>query len=126
MMRTKQWPDFYKLGIRALALFQLYIAYLVFTGAGFGLETLDVSMKAAGTLLLVFLTYLLWVSTGEVPLQLKVKVALGCLAVGLLPLLINLSELMIGNWGYKDVVLLSYFLIGCGALVNEYFKTEKK
>lgn len=125
MRKTKQVPDFFNWGIRALALFQLYLAYLVMTGTGLGFEALDLSIKASATLILAFLAYLLWVSTGEVSIQVKIKVALGCIAVGLLPLLMNLTELMIGNWILKDFVLLAYVLIGSGALINEYFKTEK-
>lgn len=122
MMMTKQGPDFFKLGIRALALFQLFLAYLVLTGAGFGFETLDLSMKASGALILVFLTYLLWVSSGEVGSQTKIKVALGCVAVGLLPLLVNLPELVMGNWQSKDWILLAYFLTGSGAVLEMYWK----
>lgn len=125
MMKTKHGPDFFKLGIRALALFQLYLAYLVMTGSGFGFETLDISMKAFGALILVFLTYLLWVGSGEVKIQTKLKVALGCLAVGLLPLLVNLSELVVGNWETKDWILLAYFLTGSGVVLEMYWKGER-
>jgi hypothetical protein len=76
MMKTKHGPDFFKLGIRALALFQIYLAYLVLTGAGFGFETLDLSMKASGALMLIFHTYLLWVNSGEVGSRTKLKFAL--------------------------------------------------
>jgi hypothetical protein len=122
MMKTKHGPDFFKLGIRALALFQIYLAYLVLTGAGFGFETLDLSMKASGALMLIFLTYLLWVNSGEVGSRTKLKVALGCVAVGLLPLLGNLQELVMGNWDSKDWVLLAYFLTGSGAVLEMYWK----
>lgn len=125
MRKTKQGPNFFKLGIRALALFQLFLAYLVLAGAGFGFETLDLSMKASGALILVFLTYLLWISSGEVRAQTKIKVALGCVAVGLLPLLLNLPELVIGNWGMRDLVLLAYFLTGVGSLLDVYYKSGK-
>lgn len=122
MRKTKQGPDFFKLGIRALALFQLYLAYLVLAGAGFGFETLDVSMKASGALILGFLTYLLWVGSGEVRIQTKIKVALGCMMVGLLPLLLNLPELVIGNWENRDWIQLAYFLTGSGAVLEIYWK----
>jgi hypothetical protein len=123
MRNTKHGLNFYKLGIRALALFQIYLAYLVWIGVGFGFENLELSMKASGTLILIFLSYLLWVNSGEVGTRTMVKVALGCMAVGLLPLLGNLPELMMGNWEMKDFVLLAYFLTGLGALLDMYLKT---
>jgi hypothetical protein len=125
MMKTKQRPDFFQLGIRALALFQIYLAYLVLLGAGFGFEGLNFTMKSSGGLILLFLSYLLWVGSGEVRRQTKLKVALGCLAVGLLPLLVNLPELVMGRWVIKDWILLAYFLTGAGAVLEMYWNAEE-
>jgi hypothetical protein len=44
------------------------------------------------------------------------------MAVGLLPLLGNLQELVMGNWDSKDWVLLAYFLTGSGAVLEMYWK----
>ncbi len=122
MMKTKQGPDFFKLGIRALALFQLYLVYFLMTGAGAELETLDFSMKATGALGLLFLTYLLWIGSGADAAQIRIRVAMGCVAVGILPLLGNLPELVIGNWETREFILLAYFLTGSGALIEMYWK----
>lgn len=126
MMKTKQGPDFFKLGIRALALFQVYLAYLLLIGAGFGFEALDFSMKATGALLLLFLTYLLWIGSGAADLRIRLRVALGCAVVGLLPLLLILPELVVGNWELRDWVLLGYFLTGSGAVLEMYWKVAGK
>lgn len=125
MRNTKQGPDFFKLGIRALALFQIYLAYLLLIG-GFGFETLDFSIRSAGSLLLLFLTYLLWIGSGAADLQIRLRVALGCAVVGLLPLLMILPELVIGNWELRDWVLLAYFLTGSGAVLEMYWKVAGK
>ncbi len=122
MRRTKQGLDFFKLGVRALALFQLYLAYLILIGAGFGFETLEFSIKATGALMLFFLTYLLWITSGASELQIRIRVALGCVLVGLVPLLPNLPELIMGNWETRDWILLGYFLTGSGALMEMYWK----
>lgn len=126
MIRTKQGPDFFKFGIRALALFQLFLAYLVLTGLGFGFEFLDFSMRATGGLMLSFLTYLLWISAGTADLRIRIRVALGCLFVGLLPLLLNLPELLTGHWGAREWVFLAYFLTGTGAVLELYWKLRKE
>ncbi|OOG77159.1 hypothetical protein [Algoriphagus sp. A40] len=126
MMKTKQGPDFFKLGIRALALFQLFLAYLLLIGAGFGFEALDFSMKAVGGLMLAFLTYLLWIGSGAADPRFRIRVALGCLLVGLLPLLLNLSELLVGHWGAKEWVFLAYFLTGTGAVLELYWKLKNE
>lgn len=125
MITTKQGPDFFKLGIRALALFQLFPIYLLLAGSGFGFETLDFSMKAAGALMLAFLTYLLWIGSGIADQKIRIRIALGCLFVGLLPLLPNIPELIMGNWGTIEWVLLAYFLTGSGAALEMYWKSEK-
>lgn len=122
MMKTKQGPDFYKYGIRALALFQIFLAYLIWVGAGFGFETLDFSMKATGALMLLFLSYLLWIGSGTADRQIRIRVALGCAVVGLFPLLLNLPELVVGNWEIKEWILLGYFLTGSGAILEMYWK----
>ena len=122
MRKTKYGLELSKLGIRALALFQLYLAYLVLIGAGFGLETLEFTLKAAGALMLVFLTYLLWIGSGAEELKVRIQVALGCIGVGLLPLLANLTELIMGNWTIKEWILLGYFLTGLGAILEMYGK----
>lgn len=125
MMRTKQGLDFFKYGIRALALFQLYLAYLIVLGAGFGFETLDFSTKATGALMLFFLTYLLWITSVTSDLKIRIRVALGIVLVGLLPLLPNLPELIMGKWVTKDWILLGYFLTGSGAMLDMYWKEVK-
>lgn len=122
MIWTKQRPDFFKIGIRALALFQVYLAYLLLIGAGFGFDTLDLSLRSIGALILVFLSYLMEISTGEVAWQFRAKVALGLVVVGLFPLLINLPDLIMGIWGQKDWVFLGYFLIGSGGFLEMYWK----
>ena len=122
MMRTKQGLDFYKYGIRALALFQIYLAYLILVGAGFGFETMGFSMKATGALMLLFLTYLLWIGSGAADFQIRIRVALGCAVVGLLPLLVILPDLVMGNWELREWVLLGYFLTGSGAVLEMYWK----
>ncbi len=124
MMKTKQRPDFFKLGIRALALFQLYLTYLIWVGAGFGFETLPISMKATGALTLIFLSYLLWIESGSADQQIRIRMALGIVLVGLLPLLPNLPELIMGNWVTKDWILLGYFLTGSGAVLEMYWKEK--
>lgn len=124
--RTKLRPDFFKLGIRALALFQLFLAYLLLKASGFGFEALEFSVRATGALLLLFLTYLLWIGSGSKDAQIRIRVALGCIGVGLLPLLVILPELVMGNWGTREWVLLGYFLTGSGAVLEMYWKETGK
>lgn len=77
-------------------------------------------------LMLSFLTYLLWISTLGADPRIQIRVALGCLIVGLLPLLLNLSELLTGHWGAKEWVFLAYFLTGTGAVLELYWKLRNE
>ncbi len=122
MTKTKQGFDFLKVGVRALALFQVYLVYILMTGAGTELDTLDFSMKATVALGLLFLTYLLWVGSGADAAQIRIRVAMGCVAVGMLPLLGILPELVMGNWDTREFIFLAYFLTGSGALLEMYWK----
>jgi len=126
MSKTKQGPDFFKLGIRALALFQLCLVYFLMTGVGLGLETLDFSIKATAALMLLFLTYLLWLGSGANSSQVRIRVALGCVVVGILPLLLSLPELVLGNWQSSELFFLGYFLTGSGVLLEMYGKGVRK
>ncbi len=122
MMTTKHGPDFFRLGIRALALFQLCLVYFLMTGTGFGLDTVAFSMKAIAALMLLFLTYLLWLGSGATAAQVRIRVALGCVAVGFLPLLLSLPELVMGNWTVREFMLMGYLLTGLGVLLEMYWK----
>ncbi|GMQ30770.1 hypothetical protein [Algoriphagus confluentis] len=126
MSMTKYGPDYFKLGIRALALFQLYLAYLLGVGAGFGFETLGFTLKYAGALMLIFLSYLFWIASYRSDQYFRIRIALGLVSVGLLLLLPDLPELIMGSWTLSDWIFLGYFLIGSGAILELYRKENLK
>ena len=126
MRKIKQRLDFYKFGIRALALFQLYLALMMLIGSGIGVESLSYSLKTTGALLLMFSSYLLWIASITLEQHIQFRVALGIIAIGLLPLLSSLPELVVGNWGQREWAHLGFFLIGSGGLLEMYWKQNEK
>lgn len=73
----------------------------------------------------LFVNYMLRVSSSITNFNIKTRVTIGCILVGLVPLITNLSELISGNWVLKEWILLGYLLIGSGVVLDLYWSINK-